>query len=149
MKLKLNGNYRLLRQTFFKLGIALAFFGILSEVYAAESASKITSQPPVVDDNNPYVELYRLRVAQAELNSERQQAIEILANARLERGKKLIAQAVIAREEYDVMISEAGVATADVKLAQKKVSEAKAYLRIIEALVKRGVSIPLCTYEME
>ena len=150
MKIKLNGFYRQWVQPFLKFGITLFFLGIQRGAYAAETTIKVPSQPvAVVDDNNPYIELYRLRVAQAELNSERQQAIEILANARLERGKKLIAQAVIAREEYDVMISEAGVATADVKLAQKKVSEAKAYLRIIEALVKRGVSIPLCTYEME
>lgn len=99
--------------------------------------------------DNPYLELYRLRVTQAELNVGRRQAIETLALGKLERGRKLIEKRAISQEEYDTLYSEASVATADKILAAKKVEESRAYLRIVEALVSRGISIPLCTYEME
>lgn len=105
--------------------------------------------PPVSLDNNPYIELYKLRIAQAELNQRRQEALVKLANSRLDRGRRLINQQAISQEEFDTLISEASVATADVELSHKKVDEAKTYYRVVEALVKRGVSIPLCTYEME
>ena len=100
-------------------------------------------------DNNPYIEIYKLRIAQAETNLKRQEALITLANQRLDRGRRLIAKSAIAQEDLDLLISEAGVASADLELARKKVEESKSYFRIVEALVKRGVSIPLCTYEME
>ena len=106
-------------------------------------------KPPVAIDNNPYIELYKLRIAQAELNLKRQDALVTLANQRLDRGRRLISKGAITQEDFDTLTSDSGVATADLELARKKVEESKAYFRIVEALVKRGVSIPLCTYEME
>lgn len=102
---------------------------------------------PLAD--NPFIELYKLRVTQAELNVSRRQALEDLAASRLARGRKLIISKAISQEEYDTLVSEAAVTTADRVLAVRKVEESKTYLKIVEAMVRRGVSIPLCTYEME
>ena len=110
---------------------------------AAEQAS------PVNVADNPYIELYLLRVSQAEMNLRRQDALVGLANANLDRGRRLINAKAISQEEFDTLNSNAAVAAADVELSRKKIDEAKAYLRIVEALVKRGVQIPLCTYETE
>lgn len=109
----------------------------------------VSQETLVSKEENPYVELYRLRVAQAELNQKRQEALVALASARLDRGRRLLAEKVIARDEYESLFSDAAVTSTDLELAGKKIDEARAYLRIIEALVKRGVSIPLCTYDME
>ena len=100
-------------------------------------------------DDNPYIELYRLRISQSETNLERTQAVATLANARLGRGKKLLGSNAISAEEYDTMVSEAAVAAADVEVGRRKVDEAKAFYRIIEGLIKSKGQIPLCTYEME
>lgn len=100
-------------------------------------------------DDNPYIELYRLRVTQAEANSRRKSALAQLAASKLERGRRLIASRAMSQEEYETLVSDDAVAKADIDLASQKVEESKAYLKIITGLVNRGVSIPLCTYEME
>ncbi len=109
----------------------------------------VDQAPAVPISDNPYIELYQLRVSQAELNLRRQEALLLFANQRLDRGRRLIASKAISQEDLDNMVSDAAVAAADVDLSGKKIDEAKAYFRIVEALVKRGVQIPLCTYEME
>ncbi len=101
------------------------------------------------DDDNPYTQLYKLRVSQAESNVKRAEALEQLASGKLARGERLLSSAAISREEYETLVSDRAVTNADSGLARQKVDEAKAYLKIIEALVARGVSIPLCTYETE
>lgn len=101
------------------------------------------------EDTNPYIELYKLRIEQAEASLRRQNALVELANAKLARGRKLITQSAISREEFDTLVSDAAVAAADVELQAKKVEEAKTYLRIIEPLANKAGKIPLCTYEME
>ncbi len=113
----------------------------------AVGTSAFASTAP--DDGNPYLELYRLRVLQAEQNVERQRALAELADKRLARGRRLIASHAISTEEYEVLTSESLVTHADRTLATRKVDESKAFLRIVEALVKRGIAIPLCTYETE
>ena len=108
----------------------------------------VGSSAATVEDN-PYLELYRLRVLQAEQNVDRQNSLSDLADKKLVRAKRLISSQAISQEEYEVLTSEAVVARADKTLATRKVDEAKAFLRIVEALVKRGIAIPLCTYETE
>lgn len=100
-------------------------------------------------DENPYLQLYRLRVSQAEANLRRKEAVQVLAGKNLERGRKLIASHAMSQEEFDTLFSEETVARTEVDLASQKVEESKAYYKIISSLVARGVSIPLCTYEME
>ncbi len=116
------------------LGATLGYYA-----YADETAG----------DDNPYIELYRLRVAQAEANSRRKAALAELAASKLERGRRLIASRAMSLEEYETLVSDDAVSKADIDLANQKVDESKAYLKIITGLVNRGVSIPLCTYEME
>jgi len=99
--------------------------------------------------DNPFIELYKLRVTQARLNLDRRKAIEELAASKLERARKLVVKKAISVEEYEIRTSESLVSSADRALAEKKIEESETYLRIIEALVKRGIQIPLCTYEME
>ncbi|MBI1861158.1 MAG: hypothetical protein HYR96_09605 [Deltaproteobacteria bacterium] len=98
---------------------------------------------------SPYIELYKLRIAQAEANLHRQEALSVLAKGKLERGRLLIEKKAMSLEEYDTRVSDSAVAEADVELAKRKLEESKAYFRVVEALVKRGVTIPLCTYEIE
>lgn len=129
------------------LGLAAAF--LLAIGFPSATRSLADAPPPINLADNPYIELYRLRVTQAELNLERKIAVEKLTDARLGRRKKLTERGVTTQEELDTAISEATVATSERILATKKIDEAKAYLRIIEAQVARGISIPLCTYEME
>ena len=107
-----------------------------------------TATPPE-EDTNPYIQLYQLRVTEAEANLRRSQAVSEFAEQKLERGRILLPENAISEEEYESLTSDASVASSEVELASQKVDEAKAYLKIIDALVKRGVSIPLCTYEME
>ena len=124
-------------------GIVLALLSgalVVSNRYRAQAQD---------NSDNPYVQLYQLRIVEAEANVQRQQALDALAQAKLSRGKALFSRNAIAREELDTLVSEAGVTAADSILAGKKVEEAKAYLKIIDSLVARGVSIPLCTYETE
>jgi hypothetical protein len=116
---------------------------------ATPAPTKSLSGAAVVTDDNPYVELYKLRVEESESNLHRAQALADLANSKLERGRRLVYSAAMSQEDYDTLVSDATVAASDTELAKKKIDEAKAYLRIIEALVKRGVSIPLCTYDMQ
>ena len=124
--------------------------GLALTIGLTSSGLLADEKPPSTPiSENPYIELYKLRVTQAELNVSRRHSLEELASSRLERGRRLIASRAISQEEYEVLTSEATVASADRVLAVKKVDEAKTYLRIVEALVKRGISIPLCTYEME
>lgn len=129
----------------------LVVAGCLSLAVHASVSLAATEPPkaPIVDDNNPYLELYKLRVLQAEQNVERQRSLADLAQRKLARARRLIASQAISQEEYEVLSSESVVANADGTLAIRKVDEAKAYLRIVEALVKRGIAIPLCTYETE
>jgi len=128
--------------------IPMVLLGLAGGV--ASAANRPSPPPPsTADSENPYLELYRLRVAQAELNAQRQESIAALANSKFDRTRRLLARNAVAPEDYETALSEATVATADLDLARKKIDEAKAYLRIVDALVKRGVSIPLCTYEME
>ena len=104
---------------------------------------------PLPVENNPFVELYRIRVSQQELNLERLASLQQLAQAKLARARRLIAARAISAEEFDVLTSEATVTTADRALGVKKLDEEKTYLRIVEELVKRGVGIALCTTETE
>ena len=118
------------------VAIAVAWFGLGHEAISGEY-------------DNPYLELYKLRVSQAELNLSRRAALSELADANLARGAQLVTRNAISRQEFDTLTAEARVAAAEKELAGQKIEEAKAYLQIIEGLVSRGVSIPLCTYEME
>lgn len=119
----------------------LLFIGVLpSEKLLADSPNSL---------QNPYIELYRLRVTQAELNLDRKVAVEKLAVARLGRTKRLYEKGAMTLEDFETSTSEASVAEAERVLATKKIEESKAYLKIITALVEKGISIPLCTYEME
>lgn len=121
----------------------LLFAGLIS---ASAPAAPAIAAP---DDTNPFLELYRLRVLQAEQNVERQKSLADLADRKFARARRLIASRAISQEEYEVLNSEAVVAHADKALSNRKVDEAKVFLRIVEAMVKRGLSIPLCTYETE
>jgi hypothetical protein len=140
-----------------RLVIAMAPFFMASAGLAAEAAgppappalSTGTTANPSLADDSPYVELYKIRVEQAELNHKRIAALNNLALLKLERGRKLFSRNALSREEYDVLIAEASATTADKGLAAKRVEEAKTFLKIVTGLVRRGVSIPLCTYEME
>ncbi len=133
-----------------KRGLLVLGLGLgLGSNWGGGSPIAFAGDPTPNLDTNPYIELYKLRIAQAEANLRRQVALSTLGNARLERGRKLIEKRVISMEEYDTIVSDAAVSVADVDLASKKVEESRAYFRVVEALVKRGVSIPLCTYEME
>ena len=97
--------------------------------------------------NNPYIRLYNLRIKQAELNVKRSDAMVTIATRRMDRVKS--AKNSVSREEYDVAVSELEVASADQVLTKRKVEESKAYLLIVDALLKRRVSIPLCISELE
>lgn len=123
---------------------AAALLGSRTVLNFERTASAAT---PATD--NPYLELYRLRIEQAEANHKRSLALVDLTQARLQRARRLIQSSAISAEEYDTAVSDAAVAAADVELTRKRIDEAKAYYRIIDGLVKRGASIPLCTYEME
>src|SRR5688572_16653978 len=72
-------------------------------------------------DDNPFIQLYKLRIAQAELNHNRMQALSNLAEAKLDRGRRLISQHAISQEEYDILVSDSSVTRADVVLAAKKI----------------------------
>ena len=58
------------------------------------------------------MELYRIRVEQAELNHKRIEALNNLALIKLERGRKLFSRSALSREEYDVLIAEASASSA-------------------------------------
>jgi multidrug resistance efflux pump len=141
----MNGSKRILTW------LLVAGIGLVGGTAAAAGSASDTAPAaaaPATDDN-PYILLYKLRVDEAESNLHRAEALSELANSKLDRGRRLIYSSAMAQEEYDTLVSDAAVAVADVDLGRKKVDEAKAYLKIVEALVKRGVSIPLCTYEMQ
>lgn len=116
---------------------------------AGVGSFKLMSDVAHAEAENPYIELYELRVSQAESNLVRRQALSELADSKYARAQRLLSSNAISREEYETLYSDSAAARADVNLATKKIEEAKAYLKIIEGLVARGVSIPLCTYEME
>lgn len=106
-------------------------------------------QPSSTPETNPYIELYRLRVNVAELNLKRQQALQELARSKAVRGNILIQSRSISPEEYETLVSDFKVTKSDVELAEKKIVEAKTYLRIVEAVLKSGQKVPICTSEME
>lgn len=110
--------------------------------------SKRDAQLPK-DAGDAYIELYRLRVSIAEANAQRQQALLDLARDKYDRGKRLYPKGAMSQEEFMTLLSEMKVAEADASLGQKKIQEAKGYLRIIEAVAKSGQPISLCISEME
>lgn len=131
--------------------VTLLALGFATRASLSQATPEKPAAPPTTPnlDDNPYLELYKLRVIQAELSLRRQESLAGLAAAKLRRAQQLIASRAISREEYEVLSSEASVTSTDRGLAMKKVDEAKTFLRIVDALVKRGIAIPLCTYETE
>lgn len=122
------------------------FFAVLSLSAGAENA------PPARlprEAGDAYIELYRVRVSIAEANAQRQQALLDLARDKYERGRRLYPQRAISEEEFMTLLSEMKAIEADSQLAQKRILEAKGYLRIIEAVAKSGQPISICISEME
>lgn len=105
--------------------------------------------PPSKEAGDAYIDLYRLRVGMAEATAHRQKALLDLARDRYDRGKRLYPKGAMSQEEFATLLSELKVAESDVFLGEKKILEAKGYLRIIEAVAKSGQPISLCISEME
>ena len=122
---------------FAKLFITISFIGLTTAGYADPAS------------DNPFMELYKLRIGINAMNVQRQQALLALADAKYARTARLVQTGAVSREEYDIALSDKKVAEAEVGLSQKRVLEAKAYLLIVEGLVQAKKPIPICTTEME
>ena len=130
------------KKYFLCFGMSLLFVGM-----ATSHASP--TEAPATPSEVPYLQLYNLRLAQAEAKAQRAQSTATLATRHLDRIKSVYNAGAASKEEHDAATAEFVMADTELQLANLKVSEAQAYLQIIGALTKQGTLIPLCTYGLE
>jgi multidrug resistance efflux pump len=94
---------------------------------------------------NPYVSLYRQRLAVARAELRRQASVAENARVNWERMRRLADGGAVPRIEADAQETAWKVAVKDVAIANAEVAKAEALLAIARERIAAGLDMPVCT----